>query len=314
MDSVDERSFILLEPVCQNKIWGGRALEQYGYNLPDGPVGEAWAISAHPHGDCTVKDGVYQSMKLSELYASHPEIFGSSDSEEFPLLVKIIDAKDDLSIQVHPNNAYAAVHEDGALGKRECWYILDAEPGATIIVGQKAKDREEFARKVEEGLWNELLNEIPIKKGDFFQIDPGCVHAIKRGTMILETQQASDITYRVYDYDRRQDDGSLRELHLEKSLDVIDYEAKSPERPIHPILEPNTLENLVTTVDYTVEMVEVEGAFECKLDNPFTCVSVLEGRGFIQGREVARGDHGLILHEADRLVMSGSMVVILSHP
>ncbi len=236
------------------------------------------------------------------------------DCKEFPLLVKIIDAKEDLSIQVHPDNAYAYEHEDGALGKRECWYILEAEPGATIVVGQKAKSREEFAQKVQEGLWSEILNEIPIHKGDFFQIDPGCVHAIKAGTMILETQQASDITYRVYDYDRIQEDGNLRELHLDKSLDVIDYDATYPKQSFHPHLKPNTLVNLIQTPDYVVDIIKVDGQYRTSLDNAFTCVSILEGEGRVQGIKVDKGDHGIIIHQAHELDLAGTMTLLLSHP
>ncbi len=313
MDSIDERNVILLDPVFQNKIWGGRSLEGYGYQIPDGPVGEAWAISAHAHGDCSIKEGPYSSYTLSELYSTHPELFGSLDSEVFPLLVKIIDAKDDLSIQVHPDNPYAFEHESGALGKRECWYIMEAEPGATIIVGQKAKDRNEFAAQVEAGNWGELLNEIPIQKGDFFQIDPGCVHAIKRGTMILETQQSSDVTYRVYDYDRRQDDGSLRELHLDKSLDVIDYKAGYPEVADHPELIDNELIELVQTPDYTVDIIQVKDVCDLSVDNAFTCISILEGEGSISGHDVVKGDHAIALRAAKNLSMKGDMLVLLSH-
>ncbi len=313
MSNPANEDFILLDPVCINKIWGGRKLVSYGYNLPKGPVGEAWVISAHPHGDCRVKSGVYSSYTLSQLYKEHPELFGSLDSDKFPLLVKIIDAKDDLSIQVHPNNEYAASHESGALGKRECWYILDAEKDATIIVGQKAKSREEFLDKVQHGQWDKLLNEIPIQKGDFFQIDPGCVHAIKGGTLILETQQSSDVTYRVYDYDRIQDDGSLRELHLDKSLDVIDYGANCPLQAEHPDPLLNKLTQLVKTPDYTVDIMKVEGKTSIKIDNPFTCVSVIEGGGLIQGKDVQKGANGILTHDVHELELSGDMTVILSH-
>ena len=222
-----EVDLIRIEPVFHEKIWGGRKLEtEFGYAIPDGPIGECWAISAHPAGDCHVKDGAYAGMLLSSLWSEHHELFGAAEGDRFPLLIKFLDAAKDLSIQVHPDDAYAAEHEGGSLGKCECWYVLHADPNATIVVGQRAKSPEEFARLVEEGRWSELLNEVPVHAGDFFQIAPGTVHAIKGGTMVLETQQSSDITYRVYDYDRVQADGTKRELHLQKSLDVIDFGAK----------------------------------------------------------------------------------------
>lgn len=155
-----------------------------------------------PTATAQIAEGPYAGHTLSWLWAEHRELFGNCEGKEFPLLIKILDAKDDLSIQIHPNDEYAAEHENGSLGKTECWYVLDCEPDATIIVGQRAKDRAEAAQMIEEGRWDDMLNVLPIHKGDFFQIDSGTVHAIKTGTLILETQQSSDVTYRLYDYDR----------------------------------------------------------------------------------------------------------------
>lgn len=310
-------SIIELVPVFKEKIWGGRKLEtEFGYEIPAGPVGECWAISAHPAGDDEIASGEYAGKTLSWLWDEHRELFGNCEGDRFPLLVKIIDAKDDLSIQVHPDNDYAAEHEDGSLGKKECWYVLSAEPGQTIVVGQRARSREEFAQMVEEGRWGELLNEIPIKAGDFFQIDPGTVHAIKGGTVILESQQSSDVTYRVYDYDRKQDDGTLRPLHMQQALDVIDFDRA-------PLTSGEVeLTGPVTTLEqnecYTVDLVRVgEGGDAAELvvetPHPFTCISVIEGEGIVNGREVKKGTHLLALSACDTLELSGTMQVVLSY-
>lgn len=310
-------SIIELVPVFKEKIWGGRKLEtEFGYEIPAGPVGECWAISAHPAGDDEIASGEYAGKTLSWLWDEHRELFGNCEGDRFPLLVKIIDAKDDLSIQVHPDNDYAAEHEDGSLGKKECWYVLSAEPGQTIVVGQRAHSREEFAQMVEEGRWGELLNEIPIKAGDFFQIDPGTVHAIKGGTVILESQQSSDVTYRVYDYDRKQDDGTLRPLHMQQALDVIDFDRA-------PLTSGEVeLTGPVTTLEqnecYTVDLVRVgEGGDAAELvvetPHPFTCISVIEGEGIVNGREVKKGTHLLALSACDTLELSGTMQVVLSY-
>lgn len=310
-------SIIELVPVFKEKIWGGRKLEtEFGYEIPAGPVGECWAISAHPAGDDEIASGEYAGKTLSWLWDEHRELFGNCEGDRFPLLVKIIDAKDDLSIQVHPDNDYAAEHEDGSLGKKECWYVLSAEPGQTIVVGQRAHSREEFAQMVEEGRWSELLNEIPIKAGDFFQIDPGTVHAIKGGTVILESQQSSDVTYRVYDYDRKQDDGTLRPLHMQQALDVIDFDCA-------PLTSGEVeLSGPVTTLEqnecYTVDLVRV-GEDGCPAElavetpHPFTCISVIEGEGVVNGREVKKGTHLLALSACDALEFSGTMQVVLSY-
>lgn len=306
-------SIITLEPVFKEKIWGGRKLEtEFGYHIPDGPVGECWAISAHPNGDCVITSGEYAGHTLSWLWAEHRELFGDAEGDRFPLLVKIIDAKDDLSIQVHPDDAYAAEHENGSLGKRECWYVLSAEEPGSIIVGQRAHSREEFAQMVEEGRWSDLLNEIPIKAGDFFQIDPGTVHAIKGGTVILESQQSSDVTYRVYDYDRKQDDGTLRPLHMAQALDVIDFDQVPPTTGAVELGDEPVAE-LESNSCYTVELIRAAGPLTVPTPHDFTCVSVVEGEGTLNGEPVAKGAHLLALSACDKLELDGTMTLVISH-
>ena len=193
---------LFMEPVFKEAIWGGTKLRDvFGYEIPSDTTGECWAVSAHKNGDCRIAGGMYDGRLLSSLWEEKPELFGNYPGDQFPLLVKIIDAKADLSIQVHPDDAYAKVHENGSLGKTECWFILDCKENATLVVGHNAKTKEELEQMIHEGRWKEFIREIPIKPGDFIQIDPGTVHAIKGGTLLLETQQSSDITYRVYDYD-----------------------------------------------------------------------------------------------------------------
>ncbi len=134
------KDIIFLTPVCTHNIWGGTRLNrEFGYPIEGDDIGECWGISAHPNGDGTVASGAYKGMKLSELWEKHPELFGDTGMDRFPLLIKIIDAKDDLSIQVHPDDAYAKVHENGSLGKTECWFILDCKENATLVVGHNAK-------------------------------------------------------------------------------------------------------------------------------------------------------------------------------
>ena len=179
------KELLRLEPVFQEKIWGGDRLRTvFHYDIPSDHTGECWAISGHPSGDCHVKNPEFAGETLGSLWKKRPDLFGNLPGDSFPLLVKIIDAKDDLSIQVHPDDSYAAVHEHGARGKTECWYVLDCDPGTTIVIGHNAKTREEMGRMVEERRWKELIREVPIQKGDFFQINPGCLHAIKGGTLI----------------------------------------------------------------------------------------------------------------------------------
>ena len=308
-----EVDLIRIEPVFHEKIWGGRKLEtEFGYTIPDGPIGECWAISAHPAGDCHVRDGAYAGMLLSSLWTEHHELFGAAEGDRFPLLIKFLDAAKDLSIQVHPDDAYAAKHEGGSLGKCECWYVLHADPNATIVVGQRAKSPEEFARLVEEGRWSELLNEVPVHAGDFFQIAPGTVHAIKGGTMVLETQQSSDITYRVYDYDRVQADGTKRELHLQKSLDVIDFGAKPITSGRVSAPTTNGITQLVCCPRYTVWHVRATGTATLSSPKTFYCASVIEGTGRASDHELRKGDHFIVPAGYGTLRLEGDMQLIVS--
>ena len=202
-------------------MWGGDRLKEFNYTLQSNHVGECWAVSAHKKGDNLVLSDKYKGLTLSQLYNEHRDIFGNISYEEFPLLTKIIDAKEDLSVQVHPNDEYAMKTENSKYGKTECWYIIDAKSNAKIIIGHNASSKTELKEMINKGEWNNFLREVSVKKGDFFFIPAGTVHAIKGGTLILETQQSSDITSRVYDYDRLQN-GKPRELHIKQSIDVID--------------------------------------------------------------------------------------------
>lgn len=304
---------IFLDPVLKNNIWGGHRLEtDYGYKVPAGPVGECWGISAHPNGPCTVSEGTYKGVSLPELWDAHRELFGNMEGSEFPLLIKIIDAQDNLSIQVHPDNAYAAEHENGSLGKCECWYVLDAPEGGTIIVGQNAKNREEFEEMTSEGRWDDLVNEIPIHKGDFFQINPGTVHAIKGGTLILETQQSSDITYRMYDYDRVQADGTTRPLHLKQCADVINYAAQAPTSGEVTNSSVDGVTELESNQYYTVVRVDVDGTKVLEQPHAFMNVSVVEGEGTVNGRPLPKGTHFIAPSGSGELTFEGKMTLICS--
>ena len=304
---------IHLKPIFHEKIWGGRKLEtEFGYDIPEGPIGECWAISAHPNGDCTITEGRYTGKALSWLWDNHRELFGDLEGDRFPLLVKILDAKDSLSIQVHPDDVYASKHENGSLGKKECWYVLGAKEGGTIIVGQRAHDREEFARMVDEGRWDELVNRTPIKKGDFFQIDPGTIHAIEGGTLILETQQSSDVTYRVYDFDRVDANGNKRPLHLQQALDVVDFSLEAPKDGTVAAPEVDGVTELESNDHYTVIRVRVDGSRTLEQPHPFMCVSVIEGEGYICGSPVAKGTNLLAPSTVNALVIDGTMTIICS--
>jgi mannose-6-phosphate isomerase len=308
------KEIIFLDPVFKPMIWGGKKLEtDFGYQIPSDHTGECWAISAHKNGDCTIKSGKYEGKSLSWLWEQHRELFGNSEGEVFPLLIKIIDAKTDLSIQVHPDDEYAGSRENGSLGKTECWYILDCEEGTQIVIGHNANSKAELKEMIDAHRWKELIREVPIKKGDFFQIDPGTVHAIKGGTLILETQQNSDITYRLYDYDRLEN-GKLRELHLDKSIDVITcphVDEEINKKVFHTAAYE--MEELIKSKYYTVSKLKLFGEQEFEQTEAFVNVSVIEGIGTLDGIEIKKGDHFIIPSKYGKYRMNGNLVLIVSH-
>ena len=308
------RPILFLNPVFKEMIWGGNQLaEKFGYEIPSDRTGECWAVSAHPNGDCTVREGEYAGRKLSELFKEEPELFGNLPLDRFPLLIKIIDAKADLSIQVHPDDAYAKVHENGSLGKTECWYILDCPEDATLVVGHNAGSREELKEMIDQKRWSELIREVPVKKGDFIQINPGTVHAIKGGLMILETQQNSDITYRVYDYDRLSN-GKPRELHVQQSIDVITVPAPSAEDSVSHAadLPANTMNELIACDYYKVYKLTVTEPVSLEQEHPFLIMSVIEGEGLVNGQMIRKGDHFILPSGFGKVDLQGDMTLIAS--
>ena len=208
-----------LKPSCKDYLWGGECLKaEFGVQSDLHPLAEAWVLSAHPDGPSYLENG----STLADYLATHPEAAGTHcrKFEQFPILTKFIDAKNDLSIQVHPSDAYALEHE-GQYGKTEVWYVLDAEPGAFLYYGFAHEiTKEEFAKRIRENTLTEVLNAVPVKQGDVFFIPAGTLHAICKGIVIAEVQQNSNVTYRVYDYGRVGADGKPRALHVEKALDV----------------------------------------------------------------------------------------------
>ncbi len=305
---------LFLEPVLKENVWGGRRLvTEFPYHAEGGHIGECWAISAHPHGDGVVKEGEYAGTTLSGLYREHRELFGNLEAEEFPLLVKIIDAETDLSIQVHPDDAYAREHEGVPYGKTECWYVMDCPEDAALVIGHHARTRQELADLIAQDRYEELIRQVPVRKGDFLQIEPGTVHAIKGGFLILETQQSSDITYRVYDYGRLVD-GKPRQLHVRQSIDVINVPDEADTKALRHTdgLPENRLNLLEECSHYKVWKLDLKGSFAFEQKYPFLILSVLEGSGTVDGRKVGKGDHMLFTCGHGGVTLEGELEAILS--
>lgn len=237
------KDILKLSPYYSEKVWGW----------------EKWILSCHPEGKSIVQNGLNSGKKLSEVL---------NCNNDFPILIKIINAQDTLSVQVHPGDDYAQLHEKSK-GKTECWYILEAEDGATIVSGIKqGLDRKSLEQYIESCELEGHLERTPVKKGDFIYIPDGTVHAIGDGIKLLEVQQNSNITYRLYDW------GRGRELHLAKSLDVIDYEGKN-----NGGLIPNFTK--LETSFFTVELIDIESAYSAEAINSFHSYTVIDGQGTV---------------------------------
>lgn len=228
---------LLLRPSGKDYLWGGSRLNdefEKGINLS--PVAETWECSTHPDGPSYVVGGEFAGMKLAEVLRNHPEYLGERHRgmTELPILIKFIDAKKDLSVQVHPTDEYAREHEKGQLGKTEMWYVLDAGRDAKLVYGLKRDSSEAEMRKaIANGTLMNYLQQVPVRKDDLFFIEAGTIHAIGAGTLVAEIQENSNLTYRLYDYDRTGKDGKKRELHIDKALKVANL--KSSMEPRQPL-------------------------------------------------------------------------------
>lgn len=302
-----------INPVFKEMIWGGRKLKDiYDFDIPSDHTGECWAISAHQNGDCTIVDSEFAGKKLSQLWDEHRELFGNIEGDQFPLLVKIIDACNDLSVQVHPNDEYAKSHED-SLGKTECWYVLGTEEKTKMVMGHHAKTKEEFVKAIKNDDYDNLLNKFTIKEGDFFYIPAGTIHAICSGSLIYEAQQSSDITYRVYDYHRQDAKGQERQLHIQQSIDVtqIPYVPFNNESQTTVEIENGVVTKLISSAFFTVNKYDLTGKNTLINDKPFQLVTVIKGHGLINGNNAKMGDSFIVCADLHKVEYDGKMSVII---
>lgn len=305
----------------KERVWGGRALEQFGLELPDGAIGEGWMIGDHPNGVTKIVNGPLAGQGLDEAREQYGrEWFGTSGfspNGRFPLLIKLLDCNDDLSVQVHPTDSYEGLPE-GELGKTEMWYILDAKPGATIIYGLKENiDRAAMEAAIAEGRIMDTLEIVPVEAGDAFYIPAGTVHALCSGVLVAEIQQNSDTTYRLYDYNRLGLDGKLRELHIEDSLNVIAYEGAGAKRMKTDGVLPGEWLTIAESPYFHVE----KGILKDRLalstpSHSFVILVVASGEGrlaWAEGELAAKAGECFLLPSAlGEYELSGSMTVLRS--
>ncbi len=292
----------LLKPAYKDYLWGGERLKsEYNKDTDVTPLAESWECSVHRDGESIVASGEFEGKTLKEVLSEHPEFVGTHPNAEmvFPLLIKLIDAKEDLSIQVHPNDEYANSHENGEYGKYEMWYVLDADKNAQIIYGFSHNcTKEQVRTSIEKGTIARHLQRVKVRKGDVFFVPPGTVHAIGKGIVIAEIQESSDITYRLYDYNRTDKRGNKRELHIDKALDVLDYKKKTePKRPLRVLKYANgcAIEKLAGCQYFEVHRKLINGEYSIQSDGlSFRVLLCTEGRSTMKycddRLEIKKGD------------------------
>lgn len=276
-----------LRPAIKDYIWGGTKLrDDFGKESDLSKLAESWELSCHKDGPSVIVGGECDGMTLRELIEKQGKsILGSNCErfEDFPILIKLIDAKDNLSVQVHPNNEYAQ-RVEGEYGKTEMWYIVDCDEGASLLYGFKEEiSKEEFAQRIADNTLLEVTNAVPVKKGDVFFIEAGTLHAIGKGILIAEIQQNSNTTYRIYDYGRVGNDGKPRELHVEKAKDVTVLAPAKPYPEATAEQKYGYTVKLLSKCEYfTTYKVDVD--FEAMLDadgSSFNSLLILEGEGTV---------------------------------
>ncbi len=279
---------IKLTPAIKDYIWGGTRLsKEFDYPAEGDRQAEAWVLSCHPDGECLVENTSFKGETLSDVLSEEGSDFSGTDCKKFssfPVLIKIIDAKDNLSLQVHPDNEYARAHENQD-GKTEMWYILDCEEGASLIFGlSKDMTKREFESAIQNNTVLDCCNKVPVKKGDVFFIKAGTLHAIGKGILLAEVQQSSNVTYRVYDYGRLQN-GKPRELHVQKALDVLNLE-KTTETDFEPknteLIGESRRTLLASCENFTAYRLDVEESLKVTADkSSFVSLVALDGNGVL---------------------------------
>ena len=315
---------LLLKPVIKDYLWGGTRLKtEFGFETDKEIAAEGWMLSCHKDGNSVVADGEFAGLTLAQYIEKEGKsVLGTNCEkfENFPILIKLIDAKDNLSVQVHPNNEYAQ-RVEGEYGKTEMWYVVDCDEGASLLYGFKHNiTKEEFRERIENNTLLEVTNSVPVKKGDVFFIEAGTLHAIGKGILIAEIQQNSNTTYRIYDYGRVGADGKPRQLHIDKAVDVTNL---CPAKP-YPQSEPVdmggwTKKRLAKCEYFTVDVINVDTSAALEADkSSFVNILVLDGGCVLSSEgndavELKKGDSVFIPAGLGKFELTGKCSAVMTH-
>ncbi len=298
-----KKEIIFLSPYFDYKIWGGDRLKEFGY-IGNDKIGEALMISALEGKESIVRSGFFEGELLSGVFKNNKDLFGNFKGS-YPILTKIIDANDDLSVQVHPDNDYAN-KKFKKLGKTECWYILDCPKDAKIIYGSKEKDIEKIKQYILDGSWDKFLKYEKVQKGDVIYVPSGTIHAITKGILTYEIQQSSDLTFRLFDYNRLETDGKPRELHIKDSLKSIKINDDLKVVPSQDgIIIDSEIFKLRKETITKEKNIYIPNAYWLE------CV-VIEGHGEINGEEIQKGDAFIITHKNEGII-KGNLEILIGY-
>lgn len=329
MNMNPKRVPLLLSPEGKDYIWGGERLkEEYHKNINLTPLAETWECSTHPDGLSRIKGGEFDSMTLADVLEKNPSFLGEKVSlyqGQLPILIKYIDAKSNLSVQVHPSDEYAFEKEGGQRGKSEMWYVLSCLPGSKLVYGLKeTMSKDEMSKALKENTLEEHLNYVDIHKGDVFYIPSGTIHAIGKGALIAEIQESSNLTYRLYDYGRLGKDGKPRQLHIEKSLDVASLSPIKEAKKEYPTEKHDFYTSRVLVSCKYFDTIHV--SFDTKEDgfisysskkDSFEVLMMIEGSGSLtyDGKEVffKKGDTFFVPSESEEISLRGKGELLRVH-
>ena len=293
----------------KERIWGGDYFKKVmKVTESEEPIGELWSCSGHKAFESVILNGTYKGKTLREVFKEHRELFKNSSLDEFPILIKLIAARDKLSVQVHPSDEYALKNE-GQYGKTEGWLILDSKEDSSIVVGHNAKNKEELIECIKNDDYSHLLNEIKVRNGDFYPIPSGTIHALGKNLVLLEVQQSSDVTYRFYDYHRKDKNGNERPLHIDKAIDVTDFEKYN--------LNINNIETLDSPILWTNQYFEVyyydiKASLDLVKGNEYLICSVVEGELIVLGEKQTLGQSFILTSICKEVRIKGKGKLIIT--
>lgn len=305
-------NILFFKPIPRPALWGHTLVKDYFqyHDFPDG-IGQSWSFSAQEGASTICLSEPFQGKTLLELWNEHQELFGCPN-EKFPVIISLVAPEDDLSIQVHPNDDYAK-RKGYPCGKNEAWYFIESKPQAQIVYGHHAKDEQDLRQYIQDERWDDLIAHLDVHTGDFVYLPAGLLHALKKGSIVYEIQQATDITYRFYDYHRLDAQGQERELHLEDAIACLSYDPKDVQNVIEPVIEKcqgMTKTTFLSNDSFTVMKVDI-GEKATFLDTRYQLATIVSGQGVANGMKVHIGDSFLIPKDV-KVDFDGQMTIMMT--